>query len=116
MNSLSAQVKQQERVSVVQLAGYLSSEAAKVVVVAFQQVADAGKVLLVFEEGGFMTSAGLAVIFDCVLPLQAQGRQVRIVQPSKHFRKVFDIVGLSRDVAVFAAEEEALAEWEEWTR
>ena len=111
MSTLTAQVKQQGEVSVIQLTGYLSSEVAKVVEEAFQQVADAHKVLLVFEEKGFMTSAGIAVIFDCVLPLQAQGRQVRIVQPSKHFRKVFTIVGLSKDVAVFAAEEEALAGW-----
>jgi len=45
------------------------------------------------------TSAALAVVFDCILPLQEQGMQVRIVQPSKHSRKVFEIVGLSEDVA-----------------
>ena len=111
MSTLTAQVNQQEGVSVIQLAGYLSSEAASVVEEAFHQVADAEKVLLVFQEQGFMTSAGIAVIFDCVLPLQAQGRQVRIVQPSKHFRKVFTIVGLSKDVEVFETEEEALANW-----
>ena len=111
MSMLTAQVKQQEQVSVIQLAGYLSSEAAGVVEEAFQQVAEAEKVLLVFQDKDFMTSAGLAVIFDCVLPLKGQGKQVRIVQPSKHFRKMFTIVGLSKDVEVFAAEEEALAGW-----
>ena len=95
----------------IQLAGYLSSEVAGVMEEAFQQVAGAPKVLLVFQEKDFMTSAGIAVVFDCVLPLQAQGRQVRIVQPSKHFRKVFTIVGLSKDVEVFETEEEALAGW-----
>jgi len=111
MSTLVAQVKQQEGVSVIRLAGYLSSEAASPVEEAFQQVAEAPKVLLIFEEQSFINSAGLAVVFDCVLPLQAQGKQVRIVQPSKHFRKVFDIVGLSKDVEVFAAEEAALAGW-----
>ena len=111
MSTLTAQVKQQAGVSVIQLVGYLSSEAAGIVEEAFQQVASAPKVLLVFQDKDFMTSAGIAVIFDCVLPLQAQGRQVCIVQPSKHFRKVFTIVGLSKDVEVFAGEEEALAGW-----
>ena len=111
MSTLTAQVKEQGEVSVIQLTGYLSSEVASVMEEAFRQVADTQKVLLVFQEQGFINSAGIAVVFDCVLPLQAQGRQVRIVQPSKHFRKVFDIVGLSKDVAVFAGEEEALAGW-----
>ena len=111
MSTLTAQVKEQGEVSVIQLTGYLSSEVASVVEEAFRQLADAQKVLLVFQEQSFINSAGIAVVFDCVLPLQAQGRQVRIVQPSKHFRKVFDIVGLSKDVAVFAGEEEALAGW-----
>ena len=111
MSTLTAQVKQQAGVSVIQLAGYLSSEVAGIVEEAFQQVASVPKVLLVFEEQGFINSAGLSVIFDCVLPLQAQGRQVRIVQPSKHFRKVFTIVGLSKDVEVFETEEQAVSSW-----
>ena len=111
MSTLTAQVQHQGNISVIQLAGYLSSEAASVVEEAFQQAGDAQKVLLVFQEKDFITSAGLAVVFDCVLPLQDQGRQVRIVHPSKHFRRVFDIVGLSKDVEIFAAEEQAVAGW-----
>ncbi|MBI2502732.1 MAG: STAS domain-containing protein [Candidatus Latescibacteria bacterium] len=111
MSTLTAQVKQQGEVSVIQLSGYLSSENAGPMEEAFQQAADAEKVLLVFQEKDFITSASLAVVFDCVLPLQAQGRQVRIVHPSKHFRRVFDIVGLSKDVEIFAAEGEAVVGW-----
>ncbi|MBI2501734.1 MAG: STAS domain-containing protein [Candidatus Latescibacteria bacterium] len=111
MSTLTAQVQHQGSIATIRLAGYLSSEAADTVEGAFQQAANAEKVLLVFQEKDFITSAGLAVVFDCVLPLQAQGRQVRIVHPSKHFRRVFDIVGLSKDVEIFAAEEQALAGW-----
>ena len=111
MSSLTALVQHQDATATIRLSGYLSSEAASVVEDAFQQVTDAEKVLLVFQEKDFITSAGLAVVFECVLPLQAKGRQVRIVHPSKHFRRVFDIVGLSKDVEVYAAEEEALVGW-----
>ena len=31
--------------------------------------------------------------------------------PAQHFRKVFEIVGLSRDVGVFLEERGALAAW-----
>lgn len=111
MNTLTAQVQYQRSIAAIHLAGYLSSEAASVVEEAFQQAAAAEKVLLVFQEKDFITSDGLAVVFECVLPLQEQGRQVRIVHPSKHFRRVFDIVGLSKDVEIFAVEEAALAGW-----
>ena len=40
-----------------------------------------------------INSTGLAILFELIL------------HPSKHFRKVFDIVRLSRDVPVFASEE-----------
>lgn len=45
------------------------------------------------------------------MPAQEQGKQVRLVHPAKHFRKVFGIVGLSRDVEVHAAEKDVLVGW-----
>jgi anti-anti-sigma factor len=68
-------------------------------------------VLLVFEEKAFINSAGLAVLFDRLLLLQERGVPVRLVEPSRHFRRVFDIVGLSRDVEVFEDEAQARAGW-----
>jgi len=111
MSDLTATVNSQGGVSIIHIAGYLSSESASSLDEAFQQVGEAEKILLVFQEKDFITSAGLAVLFDLILPPQVQGQQVRIVHPSKHFRKVFDIVGMSQDVDVFAAEKQALVGW-----
>lgn len=111
MSTLTAEVQHRGDTAVIHLAGYLSAEASGAVEEAFKNLGDAEKVLLVFQEGDFITSAGLAVVFDCVLPLQAKGKKARIVQPSKHFRKIFDIVGLSKDVEIFTAEDQALADW-----
>ena len=58
-----------------------------------------------------ITSAGIAVLFDLIMTAEEQGQEVRIVQPMAHFRKVFDLVGLSRDVEVFEGEEEAVSGW-----
>ena len=66
---------------------------------------------LVFAEKAFINSAGLAVLFDLILPAKDQGRQFRVVHPAKHFRKVFDIVGMSKDVEVFEGEEQAVVGW-----
>jgi anti-anti-sigma factor len=78
---------------------------------AFGEVADCEKVLLVFGGDDFINSAGLAVLFDLILPAKEKGVQFRIVHPAQHFRKVFEIVGLSKDVGVFPEEREALADW-----
>ena len=111
MSALTARVEQQEGLAVIHLSGYLSSESAGPLESAFAQVGAAAKVVVVFQEKDFINSAGLAVLIGCILPAQEQGKQVRLVHPAKHFRKVFDIVGLSKDVEVYAAEEEALVGW-----
>ena len=111
MSELTAQIEQKNDTSIICLAGYLSSENAGALEDAFKQVTAAERILLVFRESDFITSAGLAVLFDLILSAQEQGKQVRIAQPAAHFRKVFDIVGLSRDVEIFDASEPALEGW-----
>lgn len=105
----TAEVVQTTGRSTVRIGGYISSDAAEPMEAAFAQVADAQKVLVVFAEDAFINSTGIAILFDLALPLKDQGRDVRIVHPSQHFRKVFDIVGLSRDVGIFESEEDAEA-------
>jgi len=111
MIEVTVTVEPKESLPVIHLDGYLSSESAAPLEEAFQQAADAEKVLLVFAEKAFINSAGLAVLFDLVLPAKEQGRQFRVVHPAKHFRKVFDIVGMSKDVEVFEAEVQAITGW-----
>jgi anti-anti-sigma factor len=77
---------------------------------AFDQAA-ADKILLVFEAKTLISSAGLAVLFDLILPVQEKGAQVRIVEPAAHFRRVFKMVGLSKEVDVFEEEVQAVVGW-----
>ena len=111
MSELTARVDRQADRSVIHLSGYLSSESVAPLEEAFQQAVEAEKVLIVFEEKGLISSVGLALLFDLIYPAQEKGKQVRIVQPSKHFRKVFDLIGLSKDVEVFEDEEQAVTGW-----
>ena len=61
---------------------------------------------MIFAEKTFVNSAGLAVLFDLIFPLQVQ-----IAEPAAHLRKVFDIVGLSKDVEIFEDEAQAVVGW-----
>jgi len=111
MAEITAEVRNREEIPVIELSGYLSSESATPLEEAFDQIGDFGKVLLAFHEKAFINSAGFAVLFDLIFPLQEKGKEFRIVHPSKHFRKVFDIVGLSKDVDIFESEEDAMSNW-----
>ena len=93
----------------IHIGGYISNDAAEPLETAFQQASGAPKILVIFDEKCFINSTGLAILFELILPLKDEGKDVRIVHPSAHFRKVFDIVGLSRDVPVFVSEAQAIA-------
>ena len=110
-SSLTTRVSRKGDVAIVNLEGYLSATAGDALEGALEEVTGCERVLLVFGVDDFINSAGLAVLFDLILPVIEKGVKFRIVHPAPHFCKVFEIVGLSKDAEVFMAEEEALAGW-----
>ena len=111
MAELTATTEQQPNHTTIRVSGYLSGEHAESLETAFADLGNAKQVLLDFDEKCFINSAGLAVLFDLLLPMRDQGTKFRIVHPAPHFRKVFDIVGLSKDVGVYEAEGAAVSGW-----
>ena len=111
MSELTAQIQHQEDIATIHITGYLSADNAQSLDEAFAQVGDTQKILLVFRQGDMITSAGIAVLFDLIMTAEDQGQEVRLVQPAAHFRKVFDLVGLSKDGGVFEGEAEAVSGW-----
>jgi anti-anti-sigma regulatory factor len=81
----------------IHITGYVSSDAYEPLKEALSQVSG-DKVVLSFDEKCFINSTGLAVLMDLLLPIK--DKQISLVHPKAHFRKVFDTVGLSRDVEV----------------
>ena len=113
MARLEVTTERRQELAVIELRGYLSAAAAAPLEAAFEQAADAAKILVVFQEQDFINSAGLAVLFDLVLAAKERGREARIVHPSRHFLKVFRIMGLSQDIGIFSTREQALEGWSE---
>ena len=111
MAELTSTVEKQPNHTTIHISGYLSGDHPESLETAFAELGDARKVLLDFDEKCFINSAGLAVLFDLLLPLRDQGTEFRIVHPAPHFRKVFDIVGLSKDVGVYEGEGAAVSGW-----
>ena len=46
----------------------------------------------------FINSTGLAVLMDLLLPIK--DRQITLVHPKAHFRRVFEITGMAGDFGV----------------
>lgn len=111
MSKLAVQMERQEDLAIIDLKGYLSGSSGEPLEDAFRQGADAQRFLVLFQKKDFINSAGLAILFDLVLAAKEQGKQVRVVHPSRHFLKVFRIMGLSGDVDLFETREQALNDW-----
>ena len=109
MSELTTEVTTKPDHAEIRISGYLSSDSADRLDESIKQVGDAKKVVLIFDEKCFINSTGLSAMFEHILPGIEQGKEYRVVHPAPHFRKVFDIVGLSADVEVFADEASALA-------
>ena len=111
MAELTSTVEKRPNHTTIHISGYLSGDHAESLETAVAELGNGKKVLLDFDEKCFINSAGLAVLFDLLLPLRDQGTEFRIVLPAPHFHEVFDIVGLSKDVGVCEAEGAAVSGW-----
>ena len=99
-------------VAVIRVAGDLTAAAQEQLETAYATAsASAGAgVVLAFCESDHINSAGIGLLIGLVMEARKAGQAMRLVHPSEHFRKIFDIVGLSRYVQVHASVDEALAD------
>jgi len=67
------------------------------------------KIVIVFRAEDHINSAGIGLLIGLVMECRNGARAVHFVHPAEHFRKIFDIVGLSRYAPVFSTLDEALA-------
>ena len=101
-------VRPADQVAVLEIVGDLTSSSDTVMDEAYlEAIQGYKKLLLCFREQDFTNSAGIALLIDLVSQSQQKDVVLRIAHPSAHFRKIFDLVGLSQHVSVFATIEEA---------
>lgn len=85
----------------IHIEGYVSSDAYEPLKEALAQVSDGDELTLAFDESVFINSSGLAVILDLLLPIKH--KQITLAHPKAHFRRVFEITGMTRDFEVAGA-------------
>jgi len=63
-------------------------------------------ILLKFHEKGHINSTGIAVIINLVIDSRERGCKVYLTGMSRHFRKVFHLVGLTKYAEIVESEDD----------
>ena len=68
----------------------------------------AEKILLEFEENAYMNSGGISVLIQLLAQTEKNDQQVGITGISDHFKKIFNMVGITKFANIYHTREEAL--------
>jgi anti-anti-sigma factor len=68
----------------------------------------ASKILLKFDEDAYINSGGIAVLIQILAETRKKGQQVAITGLSKHFQKIFNMVGITKFAKIYNSEDEAV--------
>ena len=72
---------------------------------------EATKLLLNFDRQSFITSSGFGTIIKLLWKTRDKGQTLRIAHPAMQVRTIFNTIGLTQSIGVFASEAEALEDF-----
>ena len=92
----------------IEVLGDLTASAENAMDAAYKKVCgyNAKNILLKFDGKSRINSAGIAIVINMVIESQEKGCKVFITGVSKHFRKIFELVGLTKYTTIVDSEEE----------
>ncbi|MBP2688144.1 MAG: anti-sigma-factor antagonist [Deltaproteobacteria bacterium] len=71
----------------------------------------ARKILFFFAKDCYINSGGIAILIGIASASRKNGQSIRAAGLSDHFQKIFNMMGLTKYVAIFSTEEEALKDF-----
>ena len=98
-------------ISIFDITGYFTEDSTEGINAAYDQSANAAKILLHFDRHSFITSSGFGLIVKLIWKTRNRGQVLRVAHPSNQMRHVFDIIGLSQSIEIFDSEEIALVDF-----
>ncbi len=106
-------IRFEDDVAVFDITGYLTNESEEAIndAYAITEVQEAAKLLLNFDRQSFITSSGFGTIIKLLWKTRDKGQSLRIAHPATQVRTIFNTIGLTQSVGVFATEKEALEEF-----
>ncbi|MEJ2731242.1 MAG: STAS domain-containing protein [Deltaproteobacteria bacterium] len=68
----------------------------------------ASKILLKFEETAYINSGGISVLIQLLAKTEQNKQQIGITGLSDHFKKIFNMVGITKFAKIYDSREDAL--------
>ncbi|WP_027185435.1 response regulator [Desulfovibrio inopinatus] len=106
------EVNQVGDVAIIEIRGNVTSRSEPFLIDAYKDASgETGlhKLILHFDDAASINGAGIAVLTQLLMESEKRGQPVAIAGPSDNFRKVFDIVGITRIVKIYDTAHAALA-------
>jgi anti-sigma B factor antagonist len=103
--------KPSETVSVIDIAGEITSFSEQVLSEAYNQASDAGikSVVLNFEDLEYMNSGGIGLLVTTLIRANRQGQKLSAFGLNEHYRQIFELTRLDEAIGIFESESQALA-------
>ena len=92
----------------IEILGDLTASAEEAMQAAYQEVSghNVENLLIEFDGKSRINSAGIAIMINLVIESQEKGHRVYIAGVPKHFRKIFELVGLTKYTHIVDSEDE----------
>ena len=77
---------------------------------AYKNANDEGtsKILLKFDQKAYINSGGIAVLIQLLAETKRNNQQIGITGLSEHFKKIFNMVGITKFAKIYNSVDEAL--------
>ena len=77
---------------------------------AYQDAKDQGtdKILLKFSEDAYINSGGIAILIQLLAQTKRNNQQITITGLSNHFKKIFNMVGITKFAKIYDTVDEAV--------
>ena len=105
------QLEQQNDITLLHIQGDITAQSEPVINEAYKNADDQGaaqKILVQFEEDAYINSGGIAVLIQILAHTQKKNQQIGITGLSDHFKKIFNMVGISKFAGIYNTVEDAI--------
>jgi anti-anti-sigma factor len=106
------QLEHQNDITLLHIQGDITAQSEPIINEAYQKADEQGaaqKILIQFEEDVYINSGGIAVLIQILAHTQKKNQQIGIAGLSDHFKKIFNMVGISKFAGIYNSMEDAIA-------
>ena len=69
---------------------------------------DTNRILFTFDPNAYINSGGIAILIQIIAEAKKRDQQIGITGISDHFKKIFNLVGITKFATIYSTAEEGL--------